>query len=277
MRPDNCIITIFGASGDLTQRRLLPALFDLHEQRALPESFAVLGVGRTELSDDDFREHAVSGIKAHSQRQPLDAGKLKGFARKLHYQSIDSYSGDYSKLKARLAEMAPLYNTRGNCIYYLSTPPNVYESIVQGLAIQKLDKEDESPGWKRIVVEKPFGRDLETARSLNRKLLAVFAEEQIYRIDHYLGKETVQNLLVFRFSNGIFEPLWNRNFIQCVEITAAEDIGVENRGGYYDQAGALRDMVQNHLLQLLALVAMEPPASVASEAVRNETLKVFQS
>jgi len=277
-KPDNCLLVIFGASGDLTHRKLLPALFDLCRQDLLPERFAVLGVSRTQLTDQAFRERMADGVKAHAQLSSDDAGPLDRLAGTLYYQPVDTADpGDYGRVRTRLAELDRELGTGGNYVYYLATPPSLYETVADGLGAQGLTREEEGAGWRRIIVEKPFGTSLATAQSLNAKLQEWFAERQIYRIDHYLGKETVQNVLVFRFSNGIFEPLWNRNYVHDVQVTAAEDVGVGSRGRYYEGAGALRDMFQNHLLQVLAMVAMEPPSSFDATSVRNETMKVLQA
>jgi glucose-6-phosphate 1-dehydrogenase len=269
-------LVIFGASGDLTYRKLIPALFDLFMQDLLPDNFAIIGVSRTELSDDAFRNKMNDGIRQFAYFRDKDKGKLDAFDQKLHYQSIDTKeAGDYRLLKQRLAELDADHHTGGNYIFYLSTPPNLYGLIPQFLAQQGLNRGND--GFPRLIIEKPFGEDVYSAFNLNKMLRQHFEEKQLYRIDHYLGKETVQNVLVTRFANGIYEPLWNRNYIQRVEITAAESLGVEGRGGYYDQSGAMRDMIQNHLLQLVALVAMEPPTEISAEAIRNEKMKVFQS
>ncbi len=270
------ILIIFGASGDLTYRKLIPSIFGLYMQKALPENFAVLGVARTSFSDTDFRKKMKDGIRQFAIAKDTEESVIDAFCDKLHYLSINTEDAkEYKKLKERLDTLNKDCKTKGNYIFYLSTPPNLYELIPRYLAAQGLNKQDQ--GFRRLIVEKPFGIDLESALKLNESLRENYKEDQIYRIDHYLGKETVQNILVTRFANGIYEPLWNRNYIHHVEITAAESIGVESRGGYYDHAGALRDMVQNHLLQLLALVAMEPPMSIQSEAIRNEKLKVFEA
>jgi glucose-6-phosphate 1-dehydrogenase len=262
------ILVIFGASGDLTKRKLIPALFKLYQQNFLPEKFAVLGASRTPLSDDDFRERADEFLPDHEKTQE--------FKKMLFYQPVSpSESEDYNKLKNRLEELERKHDIEANYIFYLSTPPSLYDVIPKFLSETGLSKSDKF--FRRLIVEKPFGTDLESAKKLNINLLNYFDEEQIYRIDHYLGKETVQNMLVTRFSNGIFEPLWNQNYIDHVEITSAESLGVEGRGGYYDHSGALRDMFQNHLLQLVGFVAMEPPVVVDANAIRNEILKVFQS
>jgi len=272
----NQALIIFGASGDLTYRKLIPAVFDLYKQNSLPQNFAVLGVARSSFTDDSFREKMKDGIRQFATAKDAPEEDLNSFCEKLHYLSINTDDGnEYSKLKDRLLLLDKEANTTGNYIFYLSTPPALYPLIPKFLAEQGLNNQDD--GFRRIIIEKPFGTNLKSAIELNTSLKEDYTEDQIYRIDHYLGKETVQNLLITRFANGIYEPLWNRNYIHHVEITAAENIGVENRGGYYDHAGALRDMVQNHLLQLVALVAMEPPMSIDSEAIRNEKLKVFQA
>lgn len=269
-------LVIFGASGDLTYRKLVPAVFDLYKQNSLPANFAVLGVARSPFTDDTFREKMKEGIKKFATAQDVSDEELNVFCQKLNYLSLNTDSGDeYVKLKLRLEELDKTDKTAGNYIFYLSTPPSLYPLVPKFLAKQGLNKS--KGNFRRIIIEKPFGMDLQSAIDLNNSLMKDYEEEQIYRIDHYLGKETVQNLLVTRFANGIYEPLWNRNYVHHVEITAAESIGVENRGGYYDHSGALRDMVQNHLLQLVALVAMEPPMAIDSVAIRNEKLKVFQA
>ncbi|MGQ1888865.1 glucose-6-phosphate dehydrogenase [Thermophagus sp. OGC60D27] len=272
-RPDNHILVIFGASGDLTRRKLVPALADLHKQELLPEKFAVLGVGRTPLSDDQFREKMSTGISEFASKKD---GVPEGFLERLHYYAFNTKEGgEYEGFKERLQALDRETGSQNNFIFYLATPPSMYSLIPRYLAEQGLNKDDQ--GFRRLIVEKPFGRDLESALELNKELLGYFREEQIYRIDHYLGKETVQNLLVTRFSNGIYEPLWNRNYIHHVEVTSSEDIGVGGRGGYYEESGALRDMVQNHLLLLTSLVAMEPPALINAESIRDEIVKVLQS
>lgn len=270
-------LVIFGASGDLTYRKLLPAIFDLYMQKSLPKNFAVLGVARTELSDDKFRLKMREGILKFALAKNTKDTDIASFCEKLHYLSIETdKEEDYAKLKDRLESLDKEKNIAGNYIFYLSTPPKLYPVIPKLLAKQGLNKEKNGK-FRRIIIEKPFGVDLQSAIALNKSLKEDYKEDQIYRIDHYLGKETVQNVFVTRFANGIYEPLWNRNYIQHVEITSAESLGVENRGGYYDNAGALRDMVQNHLLQLVALVAMEPPMALDSAAIRNEKMKVFQA
>ncbi|GAL06679.1 glucose-6-phosphate 1-dehydrogenase [Photobacterium aphoticum] len=273
VKPENNCIVIFGASGDLTHRKLIPAFYHLYANGLLSEEFAILGVSRTEYSDEEFQQKLKASLTANEK---VDPETLDAFCQRLHYQAIDTKDvEDYAKLKARLDEIEQAYHTNGNTTFYLATPPSLYSVIPECLSAYGLN--NEARGWKRLIVEKPFGYDLATAEQLDTDLHSHFKEHQIYRIDHYLGKETVQNLLVFRFANGMFEPLWNRNFIDYVEITAAEFLGVEERGGYYDGAGAMRDMFQNHLLQVLAMVAMEPPAAINADTMRNEVMKVFQS
>lgn len=272
----NQALVIFGASGDLTYRKLIPAVFDLHMNHSLPEGYAVLGVSRTPFSDNQFREKMAEGIRQFAHYRDADKKNLDDFLSMLFYLSIDTAKGeDYVHVKKRLNELNKRLNLGCNYIFYLSTPPSLYPVITKHLYGQGLTLEQK--GFRRIIIEKPFGHDLASAIELNRQLLEFFNENQIYRIDHYLGKETVQNMLVTRFANGIYEPLWNRNYIQHVEITAAENVGVEERGGYYDQSGALRDMIQNHLLQILSLVAMEPPNKITPEEIRYEKMKVFRS
>ena len=267
--PESHIVVIFGASGDLTQRKLIPALHQLHCDNLLPENFAVLGASRTNMTDQEFRDKMKENLTG-KENQP------ENFLKKLYYQPLDTLDQEsYEKLKSRLNELCGSLNIPPNYLFYLSTPPNLDHVIPNMLA--KIGLNLQRDGFRRLIVEKPFGSNLEGATKLNKILLCNFGEDQIYRIDHYLGKETVQNLMVTRFANGIFEPIWNRNFIQRVEVTAVESIGIENRGGYYEQTGALRDMVQNHLLQMVALIAMEPPVVIEADAIRYEKMKVFQS
>jgi glucose-6-phosphate 1-dehydrogenase len=266
-------IVIFGANGDLTKRKLLPALYRLAFERRMPPGFVIYGNSRTRLSDEEFREKMKASVKQHLEDSPFDEELWGVFARSLFYVAGDL--GDaafYSDLAARLADHEN--RTAGNTLFYLSTQPQLYEPVVRRLGEARLAR---GAGWRRVVVEKPFGYDLNSARSLNQGLQIVFPESEIYRIDHYLGKETVQNILAFRFANGIFEPLWNRRYVNHVQITAAESIGVEDRGGYYQDSGALRDMIQNHLLQVLATVAMEPSAVFEPNAVRDERAKLLRS
>ncbi|MBN2165927.1 MAG: glucose-6-phosphate dehydrogenase [Marinilabiliaceae bacterium] len=276
IKPKDHILVIFGASGDLTYRKLVPAVFDLFLQNLLPDNFAVLGLGRTHISNDEFRKKMIEGIKLFSSFKNTPLETINKFADLLFYYTFNTLNqDDYKNLKNELFKLNSTQNTKENFIYYLATPPSMYEIIPKYLSGNGLN--NESNGFKRLIIEKPFGYDLETAKHLNKALQNHFNEEQIYRIDHYLGKETVQNLLVTRFSNGIFEPLWNRNYIHHIEVTSSENIGVGNRGGYYEGSGALRDMVQNHLLLLAGLIAMEPPVIIDSINIRNEIVKVFQS
>ncbi len=267
-KPQNHILVIFGASGDLTKRKLIPALFDLFKQNLLPEKFAILGASRTKMTDAEFKNIADDFLE--------NSNKTDDFKKLLYYEPVSpSVENDFETLKNRLVQLEKDLNIPSNYIFYLSTPPTVYEIITQNLALHNLSKSENY--FRRLVVEKPFGTGLESAKRLNNELLHCFEENQVYRIDHYLGKESVQNMLVTRFANGIFEPVWNRNFIERVDVTSAESLGVESRGGYYDHSGALRDMLQNHLLQLVGFVAMEPPVVIEADAIRNETIKVFQS
>ncbi len=269
-------LVIFGASGDLTSRKLIPALFSMKGQKLLPQKFAILGTGRTHFTEDNFREKMKESIFAFSEEKNPDRRLAEGFTNSIFYLPMDSSAEEeYIRLRGKLDKLNSSFDTGGNYIFYFATPPAMYEIIARNLA--KAGLADQTNGFRRFIIEKPFGYDYRSAVELNRKLHELVEEDQIYRIDHYLGKETVQNVLVTRFANGIFEPLWNRNYIHRVEITAAESIGVENRGGYYDSSGALRDMVQNHLLQMVGLTAMEPPSSLSPDAIRNEILKVFQS
>jgi glucose-6-phosphate 1-dehydrogenase len=267
-KTDPHVVVIFGASGDLTKRKLIPALFNLHEQNLLGHPFAILGVSRTEMTDQEFREKMMEFLPVND----ISAD----FINHLYYEAIQtSDEKEYRLLKKRIDQLQKDLEVPGNILFYLSTPPNLYPVIPTYLASVGLN--DESDGFKRLIIEKPFGTNLESARKLNKDLLLYFKEKQLYRIDHYLGKETVQNLLVLRFSNSLWEPLWNHKYIDHVQITSSESLGVEKRGGYYDHSGAMRDMVQNHLLQLVGLVAMEPPTVISADSIRNEMLKVFQS
>ncbi len=268
-------LIIFGASGDLARRKLLPALFALYASRTLPEPFTILGVARTEMSDEEFRRRMREAVTEHGRVQPPSELVWERFARALFYLPGDPKDPAlYPRLQKFLADTEQRTGS-SNRLFYLATPPSLYDDIVENLGRSGLAQEER--GWTRIIVEKPFGQDAASARALNQQLGRFFREEQIYRIDHYLGKETVQNLLVFRFANGIFEPVWNRNHVQHVQITVAETIGVETRGAYYEEAGALRDMMQNHLLQLLCLIAMEPPVTFDAAPVRDEKNKVMQA
>jgi glucose-6-phosphate 1-dehydrogenase len=274
--PEPCAVVIFGATGDLTHRKLVPALYNLQRERLLPPGFSVVGAARRDWSDDFFRQGLRKDAQEHS-RSGLQEELWETFAEGISYVRVPfDDPAAYQELAARLAEIDAQRGTSGNRLFYLATPPESYTTIIQNLGAAGLARPT-SGSWVRIIVEKPFGRDLASARALDAEIHRVFDESQVYRIDHYLGKETVQNILVFRFANGIFEPLWNHRYIDHVQITVAESVGVEGRGGYYEHAGALRDMVQNHLMQLLTLTAMEPPAGYRAEAVRDEKVKVLRS
>ncbi|HTS28858.1 MAG TPA: glucose-6-phosphate dehydrogenase [Bryobacteraceae bacterium] len=274
-RVPECVVVIFGANGDLTKRKLVPALYRLAYDRRLSAGFAVVGISRTAMSDDEFREKMLDSVKRFSEDTKFDSDVWDAFAGGLFYIAGDIGDKDlYERLAKRLAEIETSRRTGGNVMFYLSTQPSQYASISSGLGSAGLGKGD---GWRRLVVEKPFGHNLESARELSDRLHEVFAESDVYRIDHYLGKETVQNILAFRFGNGIFEPLWNRRYVNHVQITAAESIGVEGRGAYYQEAGALADMIQNHLLQVMATIAMEPSASFRATSVRDERSKLLRS
>jgi glucose-6-phosphate 1-dehydrogenase len=275
-RPDNLILVIFGATGDLTSRKLIPALYSLKNQNLMPERFSLTGVGRSELTTEEFRERMATAIRTFTEEKDPDFSGIDDFLNCFYYRKINYNSArDYAELKLEIDRSCSLKGIAGNIIFYMATPPDVYVTISNSLYMTGLSRQSE--GYRRFIIEKPFGFDLASAVKLNRTLHELVDEKQIYRIDHYLGKETVQNLLVTRFANGIFEPLWNRNYIHRIEITSAESIGIEDRGEYYDSSGALRDMVQNHLLQMVGLTAMEPPSSLDADAIRNEVLKVFQS
>ncbi|HET7752509.1 MAG TPA: glucose-6-phosphate dehydrogenase, partial [Anaeromyxobacteraceae bacterium] len=274
-RADPCAFVVFGALGDLTKRKLLPALYNLGANGILPRDFAFVGIARRPLDDGAFREYATAALRECATR-PVEDALWNELLPRLHYVQGDFENPrTYDALKTTLAHVQSLHGTGGNAIFYLATPPGEFAPIVRGLAAAGLAKENDA--WRRIVIEKPFGRDLDSAIALNRELLRVVDESQIFRIDHYLGKETVQNLMVFRFANGLLEPVWNRRYVDHVQITVAEEIGVEGRANYYERAGALRDIMQNHIFQLLTLVAMEPPSTLAAEAVRNEKVKVLDA
>jgi glucose-6-phosphate 1-dehydrogenase len=271
-----CVIVIFGAAGDLTKRKLIPALYNLRHSQLLSDQFAVLGIARAEMSDNEFRSRMRDDMKEFATDQ-VDAQEWKWLEDRLYYMSGDfNDEAMYEQLKSRVAELDQSHQTEGNYGFYLAAAPQFFAPIVEQLGRVGLTKEEDNR-WRRVVIEKPFGRDLDSARKLNQEIGSILDEHQIYRIDHYLGKETVQNILVFRFGNGIFEPIWNRRYIDSVQITAAEKVGVEQRGAYYEGAGALRDMVPNHLLQLVTLTAMEPPISFGADAVRDEQAKILHA
>ncbi|HLQ26139.1 MAG TPA: glucose-6-phosphate dehydrogenase [Acidiferrobacterales bacterium] len=275
-KPEPCVLLIFGATGDLSRRKLIPALFSLHCRGLLPGGFAVLGCARSKMSADEFRAKMRKACTEFCNPAPSDQDWAR-FAPRLYYET--GHFSDLSlfqRLNFALTKIDAAHHTAGNRLFYLATLPSFYAAVIQQLQAAALVNQKSGLPFTRILIEKPFGHDLETAVQLNNTLHKVFREDQIYRIDHYLGKETIQNILVFRFANAIFEPLWNRRYIDNIQITAAETIGVENRGGYYEETGVLRDMVQNHLLQTLALIAMEPPISFESEAVRDKKVEVFK-
>ena len=277
--PDPCTIVIFGASGDLTKRKLLPALYNLAMTYQLPSRFSVVGYARSEMSNEEFRRKMRDAVSELSRTGLKDQATWERFVQNLYYVSGGYGKPEgYRRLKESLAGIDREQSSGVNRIFYLATPPDLYAPIIQQIAAAGLEHNNVLNGrWSRIVIEKPFGSDFETAQELNRQVHAVFDEQQVYRIDHYLGKETVQNILVFRFGNAVFEPIWNRQYVDHVQITAAESMGVEGRGGYYEGAGVIRDMFQNHLLQLLCLTAMEPPVAFAANAVRDEKVKVLRS
>lgn len=272
---DPCVVVIFGASGDLARRKLIPALYDLSCEGCTGNRVRILGVGRTPITDEAFRDQMRQAAQTSKDTRDYREDRWQSFATQLNYMVGDpNDDGVHQELHKRLEEMAAEGASR-NYLYYLSTPPSVAGSIIHGLGAAGLA--DESQGWRRIIIEKPFGRDLASAHNLNETVANVFQEHQVFRIDHYLGKETVQNILVFRFGNSLFEPIWNRNYIDYVEITASETIGIEDRAGYYEEAGALRDMVANHLLQLLCLTAMEPPVAFDADSVREQKVQLLRS
>jgi len=273
---DPCTMVIFGAAGDLTRRKLIPALYNLAKNQLLSREFAMVGIARRSISTDDFRNKVSEDIKQFATDQ-VEADIWEWFLRRMYYLSGDF--GDknlYPQLKQLLDKVDKDHSTHGNHLYYMATSPEYFGSVAEQLASVGLMQENNGQ-WRRVIVEKPFGHDLETAKALNKQLLNVAGEQQIYRIDHYLGKETVQNILAFRFANGIFEPIWNRRYIDHIQISVAEAVGVEQSGGYYDQAGALRDMVPNHIMQLISLTSMEPPISFRADAVRDEQAKILHA
>jgi glucose-6-phosphate 1-dehydrogenase len=279
----SCAIVIFGASGDLAKRKLIPAIYELAREKLLDEKSYVVGYSRSPMSDEQFRNVAREAIEKHARSKPIDEQVWKSLQPRFHYMQADYGSKeDHARVAETLKRLDEKFNSSGNRLFYLATPPETFDDIVTRVGERELIEEGQPAGqdpkpWRRIILEKPFGHDLASARQLNELLYKYFTEEQVFRIDHYLGKETVQNLMVLRFANAIFEPIWSYKYIDHVQITVAETLGVGGRGGYYDQSGALRDMVQNHLFQLMALVAMEPPASLDAISIRDEKVKVFKS
>ena len=273
---DSCTIVIFGASGDLTKRKLLPALYNLKVLRLLPQDFSVIGVAVTDGDDESIRTQMTSDINEFATR-PVDKDEWEDFRKRSYYLQGDFNSPEtFQKLSAKIAEAQTTWKLPGNVLFYLAISPSFFSKVIEQLDAASLTKQ-EAAAWRRVIIEKPFGHDLASSRALNQEITLHLDESQIFRIDHYLGKETVQNIMVFRFGNSIFEPTWNRRYIDYVQITVAEELGVELRGGYYDHSGVLRDMVQNHILSVLSLIAMEPPSSISGDSVRNEKVKVLEA
>ncbi len=276
--PDPSVLVLFGATGDLAHRKVIPALFQLWRTNLLPHEFVLLAIGRRPYDDESFRTDIRASLDQFSRVLPVEDDAWRSFAERVCYQHLDfADPAGFDALTTRLDGLDRERGTRGNRLYYLATQPSQFAEIAAQLGRAGLDHELHEGGWRRIVIEKPFGHDSDSARRLNREVGKVFRESQVYRIDHYLGKETVRNLLVFRFGNGIFEPLWNRRYVDHVQITVAESIGIESRGAFYEETGASRDVLQNHLLQLVSLVAMEPPARFEADALRDEKIKVLRA
>jgi glucose-6-phosphate 1-dehydrogenase len=276
--PDPCVLVLFGATGDLAHRKVIPAMYHLWRTNLLPHEFVLLAVGRREYDDDAFRAEIHKSLEQFSRALPLDEPAWRSLSDRIRYYRCDfADPSGFDALATKLDELDEEEGTRGNRLYYLATQPSQFAELVGQLGRVGLDHERHDGGWRRVIIEKPFGHDLDSAKRLNREVGKVFRESQVYRIDHYLGKETVRNLLVFRFGNGIFEPLWNRRYVDHVQITVGESIGIENRGAFYEETGAVRDVLQNHLLQLVSLVAMEPPATFEADALRDEKVKVLRA
>ncbi len=274
-----CAMVLFGASGDLAKRKIIPALYEMALLKLLPEQFAMVGYARTPMTDEVYRADCHKAVEQFARSKPIDQDVLKKLENCFYYVSGD-YGDDaaHKSLASKLRELDGKHGTKGDRLFYLSTPPNTFEPIIEAIGRNKEEyRAADGAGWQRIIIEKPFGRDLATAKELNGLLHRSFAEDQVFRIDHYLGKETVQNLMVMRFGNAIFEPIWNYKYIDHVQITVSETLGVGSRGGYYDKSGATRDMVQNHMFQLMALCAMEPPTALDAISIRDEKVKVFRS
>ena len=276
--PDPSVLVLFGATGDLAHRKVVPALYQLWRTNLLPHEFVVLAVGRRPYDNDSFRDEIRGALEKYSRVLPLDEAAWRSFAERVEYQQLnfDEPAG-FDRLAKHLDTLDEGRGTRGNRLYYLATQPSQFSEIVAQLGRVGLDHELHDGGWRRVVIEKPFGHDLASAQKLNREVGKVFRESQVYRIDHYLGKETVRNLMVFRFGNSLFEPIWNRRYVDHIQITVAESMGIENRGAFYEETGAARDVLQNHLLQLVSLVGMEPPAAFQADALRDEKVKVLRA
>src|SRR5580692_7378505 len=275
-----CIMVIFGATGDLTARKLMPALYNLAREGQLPPQFACVGFARREKSHDDFREEMHNAINEFSRVKPIDEALWSNFKEHIFYHRSEFHEEEgYQRLRSFLQELDGKLGTKGNRVFYLSTQPSFFTTICEKLHKSGLiyDANKVKDKWLRIIIEKPFGHDLNSAQALQKELLNFLKEDQIYRIDHYLGKETVQNILIFRFANSLFESVWNNRYIDHVQVTVAEDIGIGTRGAFWEEAGLLRDIVQNHMMQLLSLVAMEPPVSLAADAIHDEKVKVLQA
>ena len=276
--PDPCAFVLFGATGDLAHRKVIPAIYQLWRTNLLPAEFSLVAVARRPYTDEAFAAEVKASLDKYSRVLPIDEAAWKELARRISYQQLDfGDDAGFDRLSQRLDALDGERGTAGNRLFYLATQPSQVTEIIRQLGRVGLDHEMRASGWRRVVIEKPFGRDFDSARQLNHEVNKVFRESQVYRIDHYLGKETVRNLLVFRFGNGIFEPVWNRSYIDHVQITVAESLGVENRGSFYEETGASRDILQNHLLQLMTLVAMEPPTSFQADALRDQKLQVLRA
>ncbi|AKL95678.1 glucose-6-phosphate 1-dehydrogenase Zwf [Clostridium aceticum] len=271
----SCTLVIFGATGDLTHRKLLPAIYNLQYQKLLPESFIIMAIGRKNKTSETYREEAYKAIKSFS-RFPMEKEIWDDMSHKIYYKSMDFLENEkYVELESSLKSIDDKHNTKGNRIYYMAVAPENFEPIIDKLHSYVIKREGKT--WHRVVIEKPFGKDLESAQYLNSKIVEVFQEKNTYRIDHYLGKEMLQNIMVLRFANMFFEPLWNSKYIDSIQISSSEKVGVEDRGGYYEKAGAMRDMVQSHMLQLVSLIGMEPPNDLDTESIRNEKVKVLKA
>jgi glucose-6-phosphate 1-dehydrogenase len=272
-----CAIVIFGASGDLSKLKLVPAIYEMLREGLLADKFVLVGYSRSKMTDDEYRKDCFEAISKNARHKPIDEAMWKKMEQNVFYVAGNYDSAeDHARLGARLAELDKTHQTGGNRLFYISTPPSVFQPIITRLG-EREQKHLNGEGWSRLIIEKPFGRDLASAQALNKLLYTYFREDQVYRIDHYLGKETVQNLLVMRFANSILEPLWNHKYIDHVQITVSETLSVDDRAGYYDSSGATRDMIQNHIFQAMALVAMEPPAALDAQSIRDEKVKVYKS